>query len=264
MKALKAVPVLLALSVFATPGVEAQTQIAGHQFRDCRECPLMVVVPSGSFLMGWPGSEVRRTIARPFAVGVYEVTFDEWDACASDWGCSGYRPGNGGWGRGRRPVMNVNWEDAKAYVRWLSWRKTGHKYRLLSEAEWEYVARAGTTTWYWWGNDVGRNRANCNGCWSRWDYEQTAPVGSFSANPFGLYDVHGNVREWTEDCWNESYDGAPRDGSAWTSGYCRLRVLRGGSWGDYPRLLRSAIRGRYSSGGRNFDAGFRVARTLTP
>ena len=259
MKALKAVPVLLALSVFATPGVEAQTQIAGHQFRDCLECPLMVVVPSGSFLMGSPESEVNRhrdegpvrrvTMARPFAVGVYEVTFDEWDACVSDgWGCGGYRPDDRGWGRGLRPVVFVSWDDAQAYVRWLS-RKTGHKYRLLSEAEWEYVARAGTTTRYWWGDDIGRNRANCTGCGSRWDSKQTAPVGSFSANPFGLHDVHGNVWEWVEDCWE---------------GGCSRRVLRGGSWDDFPGTLRSAARNGYTPGLRSYDAGFRVARTLTP
>ena len=140
----------------------------------------------------------------------------------------------------------------------------GGSYRLLSEAEWEYVARAGTTTAYWWGNDIGRDRANCNGCGSRWDNRQTAPVGSFTANPFGLYDVHGNVYESVEDCWNRSYEGAPTDGSAWTSGDCGRRVLRGGSWYGYPRFLRSALRLRHTSGDRISIAGFRVARTLTP
>ena len=150
---------------------------------------------------------------------------------------------------------------AQAYVRWLS-GKTGEEYRLLSEAEWEYVARAGTTTAYWWGDDIGRNRANCDGCGSRWDNRQTAPVGSFSANPFGLHDVHGNVWEWVEDCWNDGYRGAPTDGSAWESGECERRVLRGGSWYSVPELLRSADRDRYSAGGRLNNAGFRVARTL--
>ena len=187
----------------------------GTKFRDCPECPELVVVPGG-------------TIGRPFAVGVYEVTFGEWDACVSGGGCGEYRPDDEGWGRGRRPVVNVSWEDAKAYVRWLS-RKTGEGYRLLSESEWEYVARAGTRTKYWWGNEIGRNRANCDGCGSRWDSRQTAPVGSFSANGFGLYDVHGNVREWVEDCWD---------------GDCGRRVLRGGSWIFYPRFLRSAYRDR--------------------
>ena len=140
------------------------------------------------------------------------------------------------------PVVCVNWTDAKVYVGWLS-GKTGEGYRLLSESEWEYVARAGTgTARYWWGDEIGRNRANCDGCGSRWDNRQTAPVGSFSANGFGLYDVHGNVWEWVEDCRNESYAGAPTDGSAWESGDCSRRVLRGGSWGSGAGDLRSANR----------------------
>ena len=160
-------------------------------------------------------------------------------------------------------MINVSWEDAQGYVRWLS-RKTGEEYRLLSESEWEYVARAGTRTRYWWGDEIGRNRANCDGCGSRWEDRQTAPVGSFSANGFGLHDVHGNVWEWVEDCWNESYAGAPRDGSAWESGECGRRVLRGGSWYNNLRYLRSAFRGRNSAGNRYMFIGFRVARTLTP
>ena len=245
----------------------------GRVFRDCPECPEMVVVQAGSFLMGSPSHEAGRgndegprhrvTIARPFAVGKYEVTFAEWDACVADGGCGGHRPGDEGWGRGRRPVINVSWDDAKAYVRWLN-RKTGKQYRLPSEAEWEYAARAGTTTRYNWGDDIGRNRANCNGCGSRWDRKQTGPVGSFRANVFGLHDVHGNVREWVEDCWKGSYEGAPSDGSARTGGDCGSRVLRGGSWIRLPRFLRSASRLRYRAGNRNNISGFRVARTLTP
>ena len=154
--------------------------------------------------------------------------------------------------------MNVSWDDAKGYVDWLS-GKTGEEYRLLSEAEWEFVARAGTRTARYWGDEVGRNRANCRGCGSRWDGEQTAPMGLFSANPFGLYDVHGNVGEWVEDCWNDSYHGAPTDGSAWESGRCESRVLRGGSWYGRPRFLRSALRGGFTSGGRGSGVGFRVA-----
>ena len=199
------------------------------------------------------------------AVGMYPVTFDEWDACVSDGGCGGYRPDDEGWGRGALPVINVSWEDAQNYVKWLSW-KTGKGYRLLSESEWEYVARAGTRTRYWWGDEIDRNRANCNECGSRWDNKRTASVGSFSANTFGLYDVHGNVQEWVEDCWNDSYDGAPEDGSAWVSEDCDCyqRVLRGGSWSYLPRNLRSTSRNRYATGNRNNFNGFRVARTLTP
>ena len=243
---------------------------AGDTLRDCPECPKMVVVPAGSFMMGSPGSEEGRfdhegpvhqvTIPKPFAVGVYEVTFDEWDACRRAGGCT-HNPEDDGWGRGSRPVINVSWDDAQEYVRWLS-QKTGETYRLLSESEWEYTARAGTQTRYWWGDEIGTNRANCDGCGSRWDDEQTAPVGSFSANAFGLYDVHGNVYERFGDCWNDSYRGAPTDGSVWESGDCGRWVLRGGSWLNGPRLLRSADRIRDATGGRSTLVGFRVARTI--
>ncbi len=246
---------------------------AGETFRDCPHCPEMVVVPSGRFMMGSPPSEKDRdddegpvhrvAFAAPFAVGVHEVTFAEWDACVSAGGCGGYSPNDQGWGRGSRPVVTVSWDDAQSYVGWLS-RSTGEDYRLLSESEWEYVARAGTSTRYWWGNDIGRNRANCDGCGSRWDREGTAPVGSFAANVFGLHDVHGNVWEWTGDCWNESYAGAPGDGSAWEDGSCSHRVLRGGSWDFNPRRLRSAFRIRVVTGYRSGNVGFRVARTFTP
>ena len=213
----------------------------GQTFRDCQNCPEMVIVPAGAFLMGdlsGGGAANERpvrvvTIPRPFAVGRYEVTFMEWDACADDRGCNGRRPGDQGWGRALRPVINVNWDDAQAYASWLS-RETGKAYRLPSEAEWEYVARAGTTTKYWWGDEIGRLRANCDGCGSQWDAEKTAPVGAFASNPFGLYDVHGNVYEWVQDCWNESYAGAPSDGRARTTGDCSRRVLRGGSWSYVP------------------------------
>ena len=248
----------------------------GETFRVCQEewCPEMVVVRAGEYMMGSPEGEEGRSddegprhrvwIGEAFAVGKYEVTFGEWDACVADGGCGGYVPDDAGWGRGDRPVVNVSWADAKAYVAWLS-EKTGKAYRLLSEAEWEYVARAGTETRYTWGDEVGDNRANCGGCGSRWDKEQTAPVGSFGANGYGLHDVHGNVWEWVEDCSHPNYHGAPADGSAWVTGVdCSKRVLRGGSWGNRPRILRSALRYRYSSGLRSYNLGFRIARTLTP
>ena len=238
---------------------------AGDRFRDCAECPEMVVVPAGSYRMGWEGQQHEVTIAAPFAVGKYEVTFEQWDACARDGGCP---RGNNiasdrGWGRGQRPVIYVNWDDAQRYVRWLS-GKTNEPYRLLSESEWEYAARAGTETAYSWGEEIGINRANCVGCGSRWDDRQTAPVGSFAANPWGLHDMHGNVWEWVEDCWNNSYAGSPRDGSAWRSENCAERVLRGGSWNNLPSLLRAAFRLRFTTGLRIDVNGFRVARTLAP
>ena len=175
-----------------------------------------------------------------FALGVYEVTFEDYDRFVQATGHR--RPTDRGWGRGGRPVIDVSWEDAEAYVAWLS-RETGESYRLPSESEWEYAARAGTTTRYSWGQDIGRNRAHCPGCGSRWDDYRTAPAGSFAANGWGLHDMHGNVHEWVADCWHENYARAPRDGTAWTSGgNCGRRVLRGGSWFYFPVFLRSAHR----------------------
>ena len=232
--------------------------------RDCPECPLMVEVPAGSYVMGSPPTEQGRwsdegpqhtvTIGYRLAVGVYEVTFAEWDACVAAGGCNGYRPSDRGWGRGARPVINVSWDDAQAYVAWLS-RKTGRSYRLLSESEWEYVARAGTTTRYHTGDTITSRRANFG------KSGRTVEVGSYPANAFGLHDVHGNVWEWTQDCWNDSYRGAPANGSAWESGTCARRVVRSGSWWFGLRDVRSANRAR-SSPGFHHDYGIRVARTL--
>ena len=235
----------------------------GSTFRDCEQCPEMVVVRAGRFRMG-DGADDRRpvhdvTIDDPFAVGKYEVTFAEWDACVVAGGCT-YRP-NGIWGRGTQPVVYISWDDAQEYVAWLS-RKMGKPYRLLSEAEWEYVARAGTTTKYSWGKEIGTNKANCEDCGSRWDDKSTAPVGSFEANAFGLFDTAGNVWEWVEDCWHYGYAGAPSDESAWTSGDCSERVLRGGSWSLFPWFLRTAQRYGNDAGGGYGSGGFRVARTL--
>ena len=238
----------------------------------------MVVVPAGNFQMGSPSSEQSRhddegpvhrvTIASAFAVGVYEVTFEEWDACVDVGGCGGYRPDDEGWGRGRRPVINVGWEEAQRFVAWLR-EGTGEGYRLLSEAEWEYVARAGTTTPFHTGATIATSQANYDGDYTYGngrkgvDLGKTVPVGSFSPNAFGVYDVHGNVWEWVEDCRNDSYRGAPSDGSAWERGDCSRRVLRGGSWYFGPRYLRSAYRGRNYPGLRYWSLiGFRVARTL--
>ncbi|MGB6537559.1 MAG: SUMF1/EgtB/PvdO family nonheme iron enzyme [Xanthobacteraceae bacterium] len=162
---------------------------------------------------------------------------------------------------GSQPGVCLNWNDASAYIAWLA-KKIGKPYRLLAESEYEYGTRAGTQTAYPWGTAIGKNNANCDGCGSQWDNKQTAPVGSFAANGFGLYNMVGNVWEWTQDCWHDSYSGAPANGSAWTSGDCGRRVLRGGSWGNYPRSLRSAFRLGSRSVGRSNDGGFRVGRTL--
>ena len=232
--------------------------------------PEMVVIPAGLFRMGCVSEQECRdsalpvhnaTVSETFAVSRYEVTFDDWDTCVSGGGCGGYRPDDEGWGRGQRPVINVSWENAQEYVAWLS-RETGQTYRLLSEAEWEYVARVGSSSAYSWGNDIGSNRANCYGtnCGEQWEF--VAPVGSFPANAFGVYDMHGNVYEWVEDCWNDNYVGAPSDGSAWMSGDCNKRVFRGGAWNNDQWNLRSWLRFWGTTGNRSYDIGFRVARTF--
>ncbi len=244
----------------------------GSEFADCADaCPVMTVIPAGKFTMGSPAKEPGRgpdegpqrevTIAEPFAVAKYEATFAEWDACVAASACPQVKDE---WGRGQMPVINVSWDEAKQYVRWLS-RKTGKAYRLLTEAEWEYAARAGTKTAYFWGDKVDKGNANCNRCGSQWDYKQAAPVGSFKPNAFGLHDMHGNVWEWVEDSWKATYDGAPRDGSARLEvGDPSERVVRGGSWGGIPLQLRAAYRSRDANDHRGYILGFRVARTLTP
>lgn len=235
--------------------------------------PEMVTVQSGWFMMGSPPDEPERsqnenprhlvTITKPFEVGKYEVTFAEWDSCVADGGCDGYRPDDNGWGRGKRPVIHVGWEDAHAYIDWLN-KKTGKQYRLLSEAEWEYAARGWTSTTYYWGNDIGKNNENCNGCSDQFGGKQTAPVGSFKPNPFGLYDMLGNVREWTEDTYHRSYHGAPTDSRVWLDKNNEdSHILRGGSWLQNAIIMRAANRGRGPADFRSASInGFRLARTL--
>ena len=275
--------------------------LPGKRFRDCDECPELVVVPAGTFDMGSPGSEAGRSdsegpahrvrIERRFAVGVYEVTRGEYsrfvsatghssgDSCGTyeggeweerrirDWRRPGYEQTDA------HPVVCLSWEDAKAYVGWLS-KETGEEYRLLSESEWEYVARGGAETARYWGESESEQCSYANGADAGTDlpwrtgcddgYVRTSPVGSFGGNGFGLHDVLGNVWEWVEDCWNDDYRGAPADGGAWKTGNCSRRVVRGLSWHDNPRDLRSAYRGRNVTGFRYSNHGFRIARTLTP
>ena len=266
-------------------------RIPGTRFRDCPACPEMIVLPPGTFTMGSPETEAGRqrnegpahpvTIGYPFAMGVYEVTFAEWDACVASGGCNGYRPKRRffgrNWGDPRHPVMRVGWDDVPAYLAWLS-QETGKRYRLPSESEWEYAARGGTTTPYYTGDTVSREEAN----YGRYFVGRPVPVGSYAPNPFGLHDMLGNVAEWCEDCWNTNYAGAPADGSAWLSGDCDRRVLRGGHWasdaegfrtGIVPHALRAAsrwvgppptnrIRRLLKEGSRDVVIGFRVARDL--
>jgi formylglycine-generating enzyme required for sulfatase activity len=261
----------------ASPPPNARTRAseAGHRsqpantaLRDIDEpwCPEMVEIPAGQFMMGSPESDSEAgdaekpphlvRLERPVLVGRCPVTFEEYDHF-----CRATRrqePDDKSWGRGRRPVIDMSWNDAKAYTEWLA-GESGRAYRLLSEAEWEYACRAGTTTRYWWGDEIAPENANFGGNVSR-----TRQVGAYPGSPWGLFDMHGNVWEWVEDRWHDNYDGAPSDGSAWTwTKGKESRVLRGGSWGSDPVSLRSASRIWYSPSFRINILGFRVARTLT-
>ena len=276
-------------------------------FKDLEGGPEMVVVPAGSFMMGSPENELEREswqkgtespnhrvmVPRPFAVGRFAITqvqfaiFDftsgpiiedgvhvlteagwKFDPKKS-WCDPGFAQDNS------HPVVCVNWNDAQAYIGWLNGQFAGRPYRLLSEAEWEYARRAGTCTPFWWGSSITQEQANYNGNivygvgGLQGGYrEKTMPVESFQPIPWGLYQVHGNVWEWCEDCWNDSYEDKPhilkQNGGAWTTGDDKCRVLRGGSWSDKPADIRAAYRGRHSTGNRYNAYGFRVARTLIP
>jgi formylglycine-generating enzyme required for sulfatase activity len=281
------------------------SQPPGWGFRDCPDCPEMVVVPPGGFVMGSKTAEATKEgipdllvtwerpphpvmISRSFALGKYPVTRGEFAAFARD---TGYSPNGcylnknnklsfdqaGNWHNpgfaqnDDHPVVCVSYEDAQRYVTWLnekvrrispaSYREPG-PYRLPSEAEWEYAARGGTTAARWWGDDIGSGRANCYGCGGQWDGKQTSPTGSFKPNPFGLFDMLGNVFQWTEDCGQWSYIGAPSDGAAWTVGDCGNHIARGGSWFAAPRYVRSAGRQQFSADRRLSDTGFRLTKTL--
>ena len=241
----------------------------GQVFQDCSTCPPMVVIPAGSFIMGSPDNEAghnrnegpqhKVAIGRPFAVSKFAITFDQWDACFLAGGCT-EKGGDSGWGRGNQPAINVNWNDAHQYVKWAS-AITGQKYRLLTEAEWEYATRAGTTTRYSFGDDEA---ALGDYAWFKGNSDSNVlPVGEKKPNPFGLHDMHGNVWQWVQDCYVDSYEDAPADGSAvqYKKDECS-RVLRGGSSYSSPQSLRSALRNYNMPDIRINDIGFRLARTL--
>ena len=279
---------MLGLAMIACPlfaggieGAAAQpksTSLKGsaQTVQDCVDCPVMVVIPAGEFVMGSPPEEPqraywiegpRRTVeVGTFALSQTPVTFAQWDACRLDGGCS-QDPDDNGWGRADRPVINVSWEDAQEYLEWLI-DKTGYDYRLPSEAEWEYAARAGTTGRFNTGDCIGPTQANFQGgapatdCPGGEFRRQTLPVASFSANAWGLHDMHGNVWEWVQDCWNSAYFNAPEDGSAWMQGDCNRAVLRGGSWAIGGRAIRSAARAFDERDIRTRFRGFRVARPV--
>jgi formylglycine-generating enzyme required for sulfatase activity len=266
----------------------------GSTFWDCDQCPEMVVVPGGMFLMGSPPEEmerdegegpIRKVVVTPFAIGKYEVTRREFTSFVEDTGSTAgdscfVRTSSGGrvdplkswrdpgYPQGiHDPVVCISWNSAKAYAAWLAAR-TGHEYRLPSEAEWEYVARVGTLSPFHYGPTITSDHANYNGTTRYANGEKgvyrkkTLPVGSFPANAFGVHDVHGNVWEWVGDCWNDSYRGAPQDGSPWLSGNCGRRGMRGGAWNSRPGNLHSANRTRYVLDYRNYNFGFRIARSL--
>lgn len=241
------------------------TLLHGDQFSDCTGCPEMVSVRAGAFDMGGPEGDFDELpvheveISQPIAVSIAEVTFSEWDRCAAEGACK-KNVSDSGWGRGKHPVMNVNWHDANDYVSWLS-QESGHRYRLLTEAEWEYVARSGSSAAFWWGNKPAIERAVCDGCKAL--NNSTVEVGEYKANAFGLVDTSGNVAEWVADCWHEDYKGAPSDGSAWLEGNggdCTRAVVRGGSWLSEPLAVRSASRDRAVKTSSDINIGFRVAR----
>ena len=280
---------ILAMSLLESPtghltNLSSATRCPGGiGFRDALadggEGPEMIEIRAGRFEMGCRTDDCEEvaqpvhevSFAHPFSMSRSEVTFAQWDACVAGGGCNGYFPRDRYWGRGARPVIYVSREDAESYASWLS-EQTGASYRLPSEAEWEYAARAGRYTQYGWGDDVGEGRANCVGCGGRWDATGalplalvllgggTSPAGTFAANAFCLHDMHGNVGEWVADSWNESYEGAPTDGSAWMSGDTFRQVLRGGSWALVPEAMRSSFRVATNEPPSAY-VGFRVART---
>ncbi|WP_237153725.1 SUMF1/EgtB/PvdO family nonheme iron enzyme [Oryzibacter oryziterrae] len=264
------------MNVPATKVVPQTDHSVGSSFRDCSDCPEMVVLPAGSFKLGSPATEVGRdasegpqvdeTIAKPFAVSKTEITFDAFETCRMEGGCPGETPKDAGWGRGNRPVIYVDHADAEAYAAWLT-ASTGHRYRLLTEAEWEYAARGGTTTPYPTGTGLPKSAANV-------DFSQsgdvtlasaylgkTSEVGAYPPNPFGLQDMTGNVAEWVADCWSPDHAGAPADGTS-RGGDCTRRVVKGGAWYFEPAAARSAARASYPSDKRLNVIGFRVAREI--
>ena len=238
----------------------------GTIFKDCTVCPEMIVIPRGGFKIGSIQGNQNElptrniTIAKPYAIGRFEITFDEWDACHAEGGCS-RKPHDRGWGRVHRPVINVLYADIQEYLFWIS-NKTKHIYRLPSEAEWEYAARATTTTEYWWGNRMIKGNANCRNCGTKWGGKMSAPVGSFKENPWGLYDMHGNLLEYVEDCWTNDHESIATDASPIVISGCLSRVIKGGAWYYLPRVSRSAYRARNDTRIFSYVVGFRALRVL--
>jgi formylglycine-generating enzyme required for sulfatase activity len=237
----------------------------GAEIKDCPACPPLIGLKQGEFVMGSnvddPSERPAHRVSIPhsFAIGRYEVTGEQWNACVDAGACQ--RSSAGANAAKNAPVRDVSWDDAQAYVKWLS-KASGKTYRLPTEAEWEYAARGGTTTRYWWGDQMKTGKANCKGCGDPWSQEGPAPAGSFAANPYGLHDMNGSVWEWMSDCWHTSYKGAPADGRSWEEPNCRMRVIRGGSWREGADYMLSSTRFKYDASVRQSQNGFRVARDL--
>jgi formylglycine-generating enzyme required for sulfatase activity len=236
---------------------------------DCDGCPEMVVLQPGSFVMGDSRGDRsekpahRVTISKPYAIGKYEVTFAQWNACVQAGACRAIAETSTSGLTDKSPARDLSWNDARQYVRWLS-KLTGQNYRLPTEAEWEYAARAGTSSRYWWGDKMEPGKANCQGCGGDWSNDVPVDVDALPANPFGIYGMNGGVWEWVEDCWHKNYHGAPSDGSAWAGHDCRENVIRGGSWRNDSTYAHSASRFTYDTAVRYILNGFRVAKDTQP
>jgi formylglycine-generating enzyme required for sulfatase activity len=245
----------------AAPGPSKAT--VGAEIKDCAACPPLISLSPGSFTMGSNSSDPSEkpahqvTLAAPFAIGKYEVTVQQWNACADAGACQKVNGSSGA----NAPIRDVSWDDAQQYLKWLS-ASTGKEYRLPTEAEWEYAARGGTTTRYWWGEQMAPGKANCKDCGQPWSIDGPSDVGKFAANPFGLFDVNGSVWEWVADCWHNSFKDAPSDGRVWDTPNCTVRVIRGGSWREGAAYMVSSTRFKYDASVRHSQNGFRVARTL--
>ena len=248
----------------AAPAAPAPVK-AGADLKDCPACPALVSLPAGAFTMGNNASDPsekpahRVAIGAPFAIGKFEVTVQQWNACVDARGCPRIaQPANTA---PNAPMRDVSWDDAQLYVKWLA-SATGKPYRLPTEAEWEFAARGGSATPYWWGAQMLTGKANCKECGPPWSAERPANVGSFGANGFGLHDTSGSVWEWVSDCWHNNFKEAPADGSSWDQANCRVRVIRGGSWREGTAYMVASTRFKYDAGVRQSQNGFRVARSL--
>ncbi|WLI91856.1 formylglycine-generating enzyme family protein [Massilia sp. R2A-15] len=258
--AVKPPPVVAAPAPASSPPAKA-----GSEITDCPTCPVLVAVPAGSFTMGSNSSDPSEkpahsvTIAAPFAIGKYEVTVAQWNACAAANACPQLAQASNS--VAAAPLRDVSWDDAQVYVKWLA-TTTGKAYRLPTEAEWEYAARGGTSTRYWWGEQMAVGKANCKDCGPPWQADAPAKAGSFAPNPWGLYDMNGSVWEWVADCWHNTFKDAPADGRAWDSANCSVRVIRGGSWREGASYMLSTSRFKYDASVRHTQNGFRVARGM--